>query len=363
MKKKLKKITCSLIVFAVIFVLGCSSTTTTSSNVKTKKNIKLPKKVVVGVINVKTLPPQPVYGFQKGLYKKAFPGVDFKLELSEGHCDVAENMADSNWDILYISTGPSIEFVNYGYQKWKPAQYTILAGAQNEPSILMAKPEIKNLRDLAGKTVGITNKSIDKEMVLNSILAKEGMKTASIGGNVSVKYGEPVQLYNDYLKGNIQAFYPMPSMIDSIKRSGGKMLSDGSESEFGKSNLPFSVMAVSNRFLAQYQDFVKEMVGVHVDITQEAKKNSKEMVDLTYDLENKYFKGDEKRVLMKADLEKLYKKSVTTYDPNNAYLKDSYQLLVDAKYLQAMPAYEKWVNLKFLNEVLKEKGLKTIALQ
>lgn len=353
--KKIKSLILVLLSLLLLLLLsGCSQANKTTE----KKPIKLPSKVVIGVVNSKALPPQAVYGFEKGIYTKEFSDVDFKLILSEGHHFVAEKMEQSAWDFAYLGIGPDIEFTNYGYDKWKPAKYTIIAGAQSGGSILMAKPEITNVGDLKGKIVGITNKNHDKEMVLNKLLAKVGLKTEALGGEVKVKYGEPAQLFKEYQKGTIQAFYPMPSMVDSIKKGGSKVLSDGSDTEFKKEQTA-TVFAVSNSFLEKYPEFVKEMVRVHVDNTILA-ENFNEMVELTYSMEKNYFKDNPKLVLAKPEIASLYKRNKTTYDPKINYLKDSYQFLQDAKYLKAIPAFEKWADFTMLNEVLKEKGLKPI---
>lgn len=344
-----------LLVLLIPVLAGCSGLKTE----KRSKDIPLPQKVRVGVINSKALPPQVVYGFQKEIYKKQFPVVDFELVLSKGHHDVAKKMASGEWDLMYLGIGPAIEFVNYGYDEYKPAQYTILAGAQFGASILMVKPDIKSAKDLDGKTVGITNKNHDKEMLLNKLLAKEGLKTTSLGGTVKVKYAMPAGLFEEFQAGKIQAFYPMPSMVESLKQSGAKVLSDGSETEFGKEQT-FAVLAVNNQFLEKYPAFIKEMVSIHVDATTLAQKNFEEMVDLTYELETVFFNGDPKRVIPKSEITKIYKRTQTTYDPNLKYLVESYRLLEEAKYIKALPAFEKWADFTMLNEVLKEKGLEPI---
>ncbi|HEX3031237.1 MAG TPA: ABC transporter substrate-binding protein [Bacillota bacterium] len=314
----------------------------------------LPQKVTIGIINSKALPPQVVYGFQKGVYKGAFPAVEFMMILSKGHCDVAENMEKSAWDFMYLGTGPAIEFVNYGYDKWKPAQYTILAGAQSGTSTLMVKSDLSSTQQLDGKTVGITNKNNDKEMLLNKMLAKAGLKTAALGGTVKVRYDDPVKLYNAYQKGEIQGFFPMPSMVSALKKTGSKVLSDGTETEFGKDQ-SFSVFAVSNKFLKQYPEFTKEMVRLHVSNTEKAQANLDELVNLTYTLENSYFKNDPQLILPKPEIRSIYTRLKTTYDPSLKYLQDSHQLLQDAKYVKAMPEFSRWADFTLLNEVLAEK--------
>lgn len=378
-----RKLAALLFSLFMLFVIGCGTGAKKEEMVKTEsadsKTVKtepvevkpvkiekielpqgaaVPKKVRIGIINTKALPPQPVFGFEKGVYKTAFPEIDFQMILSQGHCDVAENMQDSNWDLMYMSFGPAIEFVNYGYDKYKPAKYTILAGAQYGTNMLMAKPDIKGIKDLDGKTVGITNKNHDKEMVLNKLLAKEGLKTTALGGTVKIIYKEPVDLVKLYQKGELQALFPMPSMVNVLQKSGSKILADGTKT-FGK-NQTFSVLAVSNKFLAEYPDFVKAFLQVHVDTTLMAQQNFNEMVELTCTLENKSFNNDPKRVIPKAEVEAIYKRNLTTYDPNLKYVQDSYKLLQDAKYLKAMPAFDKWADFTMLNEVLKEKGLPEI---
>lgn len=375
----LKKLCSLVLIVTLVFLVGCS-TASNENTVKEEqavkgektakeemtvmdpavnKNIVLPKSVKIGVINTKALPPQVVYGFSKDIYKQFFPTVNFELDLSEGHHDVAMNLADSNWDFAYLSTGPSIEFSNYGFQKWKPAEYTILAGAQYYPSVLMAAPTINSIKDLDGKTVGFTNKNHDKEMVLNNLLAKVGLKTEALGGTVKVKYEEPAEVYNDLRQGKIQAAYPMPSGIQHLKQANFKVLSDGTDSDYGKRQ-PGTVFAVSNNFLKSYPDFVKEMVKLHIYNTQLALANNEEMLDLTYKLETDYFKNDMKRVIPKNQLAILYKQNKTTYDPNIGYLQASHKFLQDAKYIKAMPSFDNWANFTFLNEILKEKGLQPI---
>ncbi len=342
-----------LVILLMLFVTsGCSG----GDSAKVEKKAVLPPKVKIGVINSKTIPPQVVYGFQQGIYKKEFPEVEFEFVLSKGHHDVAEKMGAAAWDLMYLGAGPAMEFVNYGYEHWSPAKYTVLAGAQYGRSALLVKPEIKSMQDLDGKVVGITNKNHDKEMVLNKVLAEAGLKTEALGGTVKVKYGESVALLKEFEKGTIKGFYPMPSMVESLKNSGNVIISDGTDTEFGKQQT-FSVFAASNQFLAKYPDFVREMVRIHVDNTELAQKDYNEMIELTYQLETEFFKDDPQRVVPKDELAKLYKRVQTTYDPNIKYLKDSHKLMTDAKYIKAMPAYEQWADFTMLNEVLKEKGL------
>lgn len=194
---------------------------------------------------------------------------------------------------------------------------------------------------------------------MNSLLAKVGLKTEALGGTVKVKYEEPGAVFKDLQQGKLQAAYPMPSGIQPLKQGGFKMLSDGTDTDFGNKQ-PGTVFAASNKFLKSYPDFVKEMVRIHVDNTQQAIDNNAQMLDLTYKLETDYFKNDLKRVIPKNQLTILYKQNRTTYDPNIEYLKASYKLLQDANYIKAMPSFDKWTNFTFLNEALKEKGLQPI---
>ena len=353
--KKILILTLLLLVGSLMST-GCAA----KSGSSVPDNIKSPAQVKIGVINSKALPPQVVVGFQKGTYKKVFPQVNFQLALSKGHKDVAKNLAEGNWDFAYLGTGPAIEFTNYGFDQWGPAKYTIIAGAQLGTNVLLTRPEVNRLSDLDGKTVGIANMNHDKEMLLNKLLAEAGLKSEPTGGTVKIKYGHTGMLYNEFISGQIQAIYPLPSVIKVLKQdAGAKALSDGSETEFGK-NQTFAVFAVSNRFLKEYPEFTKGMIRVHVDNTELAQKNFNEIVELTLAMETDFFKDDPRRVIPKAEIEQLYKRLETTYDPNLNYLKETYRLLQKAKYINALPPFGEWADFTLLNQVLQEKGLDPI---
>lgn len=340
-----------VVLLLVVALCGCARSRPSSGGT--------PARVVIGVQHGLTVAPELIYAQEKGVLKKRFPKTAFAVDEAGGTADnpmtdltnLADGMTQSSYDFVYVDFSSLLEMLDYGAAKGGPPQYRIVAGGTFRNKVLMSDHDIRSLKDLAGRTVGIYNKSHDTEMLLNKLLAKVGLKTAALGGSVKVRYGSHDELLNAFEDGAIQAFYIHVSDYPPLADAGKVVLDSGLSSPFG-SHTTGTVLAVSTRFLKEHPDFVRQMIDTHVECSREATGSN--FINLAYT----FYRGEQTT----ATLELKYRGETTspvipTYDPDLQYLQDSFQFVKAAGYAHSLPPFNKAVDLSILDGVLKSRGL------
>lgn len=350
-------------VLVLLSAVACSGSDRGSTPVTASKS-GAPTRVVIGLGHSLTSAPGMIYAYQKGILKKQFPDTAFVFKRTRGNADnpmtdltdFTEAMALSESDFVYADASSMLEVLNYGGGKSGPPPYVVIAGATSRNRVLMSMSAVSSLKDLAGKTVGIYNKSHDTEMLLNKELEKVGLETESLGGKVKVKYGPHDALMRDFEKGTIDAFFIHPYDYPELTKKGARVLEDGLGYFGGRT--PSTLLVVRTAFLQKYPDFVREYLGVHVDSSESAMKDMNAFIDVAYDFEEQDF---ERESLLRKFTGAGSSTVAATYDPNLDYLQETYTFLADAKYLRLLPPLRQTVNLSVLDDVLRSKGLKEVS--
>jgi NitT/TauT family transport system substrate-binding protein len=129
-----------------------------------------------------------------------------------------------------------------------------------------ARPEIKTLRDLAGKRVGVTSRGDTQELSTRLLLRKHGIDANSVA-YVPVGFG--AQRLAALAAGSVDAVPLGAADFAQLKQPRGHMLGD-TEKEI---RFAYVGLAVSNRLLAQSPSLVEKFLRAVVKGREYARRN------------------------------------------------------------------------------------------
>lgn len=282
-------------------------------------------------------------------------GKDNKIEWKQfnaGSSEV-EALLAKEVDLGYIGPVPAVN----AYSKTK-GDVVIIAGATDAGAILVAGKDsgITSVKDLAGKKVAIPQFGNTQDLSLRNLLKENGLKDTTKGGNVEVVQAENPDIKTLLDKKEIAAaLVPEPWGTRLIKESGAKVVLDYKEL-WRNGEYPTAVIVARKDFIKDHRELVKNFLKAHVELTQDIIKNK----DANTDIINKELKALTQKDLAKDVLDGAFSRLTTTYVPQKDAISDFVNLSVENGFLKEKPDTSNLYDLSILNEVLKEKNLKTI---
>lgn len=367
----LKKYFCVFI--AALFLLliaGCKGNTE-----KTDVKTKLPEAgntITIGFISGGQSSPQALINQDTDIFNEQFKetGKTVKLEATRSLDNVWPKMDKDEWDFVYIPSGNFGTYVTKTSRFGGSEKYVLLAGSINlNGNVLITKPEIKSIKDLAGKKVGIANLRYWDEYQLNKLLSTEGLATKSMGGNVEVVWDDivPKQLEN-WSQGQYDAIViysaeNIPEALDRLK--GSKILTDvNKEGLFGK-NAPKYWLAAKKELVKNEPELVKKVLKAHILLTEKAIAERDKLPEISRKIYLKYFEDRNAKMddILKKNTPEVYQKrwknGEFTYDPNLQVTTEFFSFLEKRSLVKGQTT-DGFINIKPLNEVLTEMGKPTI---
>ncbi len=224
--------------------------------------------------------------------------------------------------------------------KGKPI--VVLCSTNQKGRALVAKPEIKSIADLKGKTVGVTYGSIE-QMSLLAELVKAGLDPKKDVKIVNMAaYDEPIA----YNSGSIDGFLSFePWATFGIKKFGAKLLSYPYDNALGTID---SGIESTDDFVAKYPALAKAVVKAHIQAVRWYQEHPDDVIKTAVE----HYKVPED--IMKAAMSNV----ALSYDIKPENLKALGQFLKNLGYVDREPEPEKFVNTRFLDEAKRELGIK-----
>ncbi|MBV4419437.1 aliphatic sulfonate ABC transporter substrate-binding protein [Clostridium tyrobutyricum] len=339
---KIKNITAGLLTVLILIVFsGCSNKKTDSQTV----NIGFFPNITHS---------QALIGKQNKSFEKAF-GKDIKVnwhQFNAGSSEI-EAFLSGSIDIGYIGPSPAIN----GYTA-SSGDVQIISGAADAGSVLVSRKDvnIKSLKQLANKRIAVPEFGNTQDLSLRNILKKYGLKDKTKGGNVEIVQSDNSAIKSLMVTEQIDAaLVPEPWGSILEKEVGAKVVLDYNE-VWRQGNYPVTVVLVRKEFLEEHPELVEKFLKTHVQLTQYIQKNTADAEDLV----NKQIYSLTQKSFPKSVMDSSFSRIRITNDPEKDIVNQMVDLSIYAGFLQKKPDTKNLVNLKPLNKVLKEEGLKQI---
>lgn len=371
--RMLKRFTSVFCIIMALVLVGCGAKPTVQKveNPAPQKAESVSNTITIGYISGGQAP-QPLINQKVDTFNEQLKelGKQVKLEATRSLDNVWPKMDKDEWDFVYVPAGNFGTYVTKTSRFGGSDKYVLIAGASNvNGSVLVAKPEIKSIKDLAGKKVGLANLRYWDEYQLNKLLSTAGLATKSMGGNVEVVWDDIVpKQFENWTQGKYDAIVVyssenIPIALEKVK--GSTILSELNKDGLMGKDSPKYWLAAKKELVKNQPELVKKVLKAHVLLTDTAIARRDEIPQLSRDISLEFYekanaKMDE--ILKQNPIEnfqKRWKKGVFSYDPNLQVTTDFFNF-IDKKGLVKGQTMDGFINLQLLNEVLTEMGKPTI---
>ena len=298
---------------------------------------------------------QAVIGLGNGNFQKALGDVKVEPQIFNAGPAAIEALFANQIDVTYIGPNPAIN----GYIKSDGKSLRIISGAASGGAVFVVRNDagINSVDDFAGKKFSSPQLGNTQDVALRAYLLKNGYKTTENGGNVEVIPVKNADILTLMLKKEIDgAWVPEPWGAKIIKEANSRIFVDErdlwSQGKFVTANV-----VVSTKYLQKHPDVIKKLLVAHVDQTQWINQNKEESLKV-FNAELEKITG---KTIPEDELQEAFSRMEITYDPVKESLFKSADDAFDIGFLgDVRPDISKIYDLKLLNEVLEEKGLKQI---
>lgn len=370
--RMLKKYTSVFIIMALVLA-GCGSKSAMQKvdSTNTQNVHSVSDTITIGYISGGQAP-QPLINQKTDTFNQQLKelGKQVKLEATRSLDNVWPKMDKDEWDFVYVPAGNFGTYVTKTSRFGGSEKYVLIAGSSNvNGNVLVAKPEIKSIKDLAGKKVGLANLRYWDEYQLNKLLSTAGLATKSMGGNVEVVWDDIVpKQFDNWSQGKYDAIVVYssgntPTALEKVK--GSTVLSDMNKGGLMGKDSPKYWLAAKKDLVKNQPEVVKKVLKAHVLLTETAIARREEIPELSRNISLKYYEDAKAKmddILKQNPLEsyqKRWKRGEFSYDPNLQVTTDFFNFL-DKKGLVKGQTVNGFINLDPLNEVLTEMGKPTI---
>lgn len=258
-------------------------------------------------------------------------------------------------DLTYVGPNPTIS----GYVRSNGEALRVVAGGASGGAALVVRNDsgISKPEDFHGKRIASPQLGNTQDVALRAWLLQHGMKPVDKGGDVQVlPMANPDQLMLFLKKELDAAWAPEPWATRLIKEGNGRLFLD--ERDLWP-NRRFIVtnLIVNTKFLKDHPDLVKKWLLAHVELTDWINGHLPEAKILL----NQQIQKETGKALPGAVLDEAFTRLEITYDPLRSSLLTSAKSAFEAGFLgRQMPDLSGLYDISLLNQVLAEKGKKTI---
>ncbi len=365
MKKRL--FLCIGIILSLLLLAGCAKTNSKSTETDSSSVKKNDKEITIGYIAGSSPAAQAMIGRDDKIFEKLLSekGYTVKWVHTRSRDNTGKLMDSEDIDFFYLYGSNFIPYMTETTQWGGSDKYRIIAGALlAKPYLLVTKPDIKSVKELDGKTVGISNHDYIEEILLNKELQKVGLKSKQIGGTVNVEYQDvQVEFAKSFISGKwdaITLITSMKYMIDEQKAPSKVLLTMTGD----KPNIDYVQLLGRKELIDSNPELVKLVLKAHVMATERAlaiKDRLPAMAKKHYD---DYFTKEltnvaQYKVFPLDYYLKVWKPITVTYAPDLDFFRDTVDYLTAAGYLKNK-TIDNVIDVTLLNEVLKEMGKPTV---
>lgn len=300
---------------------------------------------------------QAVIGVGNGDYQKVLgDNIEIKPFTFNAGPSATEALLANQIDATYIGPNPTVN----GYVVSQGTADRVISGAASGGAVFVVRNDsgIQSTKDFAGKKFASPQLGNTQDVALRKYLLDNGYKTRDKGGNVEVLPVKIPDILTLFLKKEIDgAWVPEPWGEKLIKEGNGRLFLDERtlwpEGKFVTANI-----IVNPEYLRNNPDVIEKLLEAHVNETQWINSHKDEALK-TFNIELKKLTG---QTIPDDQLKQAFSRLELTYDPLQETLIKSANDAFDVGFLgKTRPDLNGIFDLKILNEVLKEKGLQTIA--
>ena len=360
---KLKLGIATVIIAAVIisslFYNTLSKVSSNGSNNKNNDTIISSKVIRIGYFpNLNHA--QAVIGVGSGDFEKELSKDGIKIEtfVFNAGPSAIEALFANQIDIAYVGPNPAIN----GYIASNGQDLKIIAGAASGGAVFVVRNDagINSSKDFANKKFASPQLGNTQDVALRKYLLNNGYKTVENGGNVTVVPVANSDILTLMLKKEIDgAWVPEPWGARLVKEGNGKIFLD-ERSLWPGGKFVTANVAVSSDYLKNNPDVIKKLLAAHVNETTWINDHKEEAIK-SFNTELKKLTG---KTIAEDELRDALSRLDITYDPLKLTLFRSANSAYDLGFLakgEPRPDLSGIFDLTILDEVLKEKGLKTIG--
>ncbi len=259
-------------------------------------------------------------------------------------------------DITYVGPNPAIN----AHLKAQGDEIRIVAGACSGGAALVVQPDgrISTDKDFKGKKVATPQLGNTQDVATRAWLQSKGYRITLTGGDVLVvPTANPDQLAL-FQKGDLDGVWTIEPWVTrlELEAKGKVFLKESSLWPNTDGKYVTTHLVSSVNFLKQHADLLKKWIAAHVELTEWINKNPEEAKRIL----NEEIKAETTRALPKQTLDSAWKRLEITCDPIRPSLLKSAEDAHRIGFLREKPNLSRIYDLKILNEVLREKGLKEI---
>ena len=259
-------------------------------------------------------------------------------------------------DLTYVGPNPAVN----AYLKSQGEEIRIVAGACSGGAALVVQPDgrIGTDADFRGKKIATPQLGNTQDVACRAWLQSKGLRITMTGGDAFViPTANPDQL-SLFQKGDLDAVWTVEPWVSRlVLEAKGKVYLDESslwKDTGGKYVTTHLVSSV--KFLGERPDLLRKWIAAHVELTNWINEHPYEAKRIL----NDEIKVETTKALPQATLDSAWKRLEITYDPISASLLKSAEDAYRIGFLKAKPDLSRIYDLKFLNDVLHNKGLADI---
>ena len=302
---------------------------------------------------------QAVIGFGSGEFQKAL-GDNVKVQTTVFNAgpSAIEALLAKRIDATYVGPNPAIN----GYVVSDGKDLKIIAGVSSGGAVFVVRDDagINSPKDFTNKKFASPQLGNTQDVALRKYLLDNGYKTVENGGNVTVVPVANSDILTLFLKKEIDgAWVPEPWGARLVKEGNGKIFLD-ERSLWPGGKFVTANVAVSSDYLKNNPDVIKKLLAAHVNETTWINDHKEEAIK-SFNTELKKLTG---KTIAEDELRDALSRLDITYDPLKLTLFRSANSAYDLGFLakgKPRPDLSGIFDLTILDEVLKEKGLKTIG--
>lgn len=154
----------------------------------------------------------------------------------------------------------------------------VIANATNAGAVLLSRKDagIKDVKDLAGKTIAVPQLGNTQHLCLLNILAENDLKTVDEGGDITISASANADIVNLFDAGSIDAAIVPEPWGTTIENAGNaEVLLDYNEI-FLDGDYPTAVVVANKDFMDEHPDLVEDFLAMHKDATLYINENQEE---------------------------------------------------------------------------------------
>lgn len=296
---------------------------------------------------------QAVVGMADGTFAAYLgPQIKIKSTLFNAGPSIIEAVFSGDIDIAYVGPSPAIN----GYVRSGGKAFKVISGVASGGALFVVRPDsaIKKDTDLSGKRIATPQLGNTQDIALRGYITNCGLKPQENGGTVNILPLRNPDIFNLFMRKQIDgAWVPEPWGTRLIKQAGGEIFLD-ERTLWKDGRFSSTLMIVGTNFLEKHPDWVKRWLAAHVKITRWINRHSRK-AKIVVCAQIEALSGIN---LPEEIIDDAFPRFEITYDPVVPSLFSYAEMAYHAGFLgEQMPDLSGLVDLRLLNEVLKEKSL------